>query len=210
MNMNNNFKLNEDYVVDIELLRFEKLVEEREAYEEQFLSMEPPKDMFDYQITEHEYGLEIQELLGLRDDFEEELSDPFELEDRQNQLRDKILIENRERYELNHSSVVIDEFALNDFYDCQIEAREEEELSERNGFDYDYGPEEYGDFIYDQYEEDMYYRLRYLRESQFEKPDCACAYMDYMPNDDGMCDYLDCYDYPDGPDENLGGVIYPF
>ena len=52
MDMYNEFKLKEDYVVDIELLRFERLIEERDAYEEEFFSLEPPTDDFDYMIEE--------------------------------------------------------------------------------------------------------------------------------------------------------------
>ena len=52
MNMKNNIESNVDYVVDVELLRIESLIEERDAYEEEFLSIAPPIEyddvMFDY------------------------------------------------------------------------------------------------------------------------------------------------------------------
>ena len=49
MNMKNN-NLNEDFAGDFELLRIEKLIEEREAYEKEFLSLEPSTAELDYQI----------------------------------------------------------------------------------------------------------------------------------------------------------------
>ena len=72
--------------------------------------------------------------------------------------------------------------------------------------DYDFDFEDYEDM---QYEEELSWDLHYLRESQFEtQSQCGCPYDDYMPNDDGLCDYLDCYDYPEGPNENLSGIKY--
>lgn len=205
MNKDNNIKLNEDYVVDIELLRIESLIEKREEYEEKFFSVEPPFDEFDYIISQYNMELESQEINYIPEDFKEDLENPFELEDRMNQLRDEMLIEEREKYENDPLPIVLDEFALNDFYDFQIEAMEEEEFLKENVYD-DYEPD--FDSEYWQYEEDMFWKLHYLRQTQFEQPKCGCAYMDYMPHDDGLCDYLDCYDYPEGPEENLNGIKF--
>lgn len=209
MNMNNN-NLNEDFAIDIELLRIEKLIEEREAYEKEFLSLEPSTAEFDYRISQHCLELEKLETNYAMNDFEEDLSDSFEYGGLQNQLRDIILINEREEYEAIFFSTIDEELAINDIYECQIAAMEEEGFLELNGYDYDfeYGPEDYNDYIHDQYEEEMFWNLHYLRQSQFEKPKCSCAYMDYMPNDDGFCDYLDCYDYPEGPEENLNGIKF--
>ena len=208
MNMKNN-NLNEDFAGDFELLRIEKLIEERGAYEREFLSMEPYTAEFDYQIFQYELELEDMETNLNSNDFEEDLSDPFELEDLHNLLRDMSLIREREEYEAIHFSTIEANLFREDIFDFQIAAREEESL-EQDGYDcdFEYEPEDYEDYVYDQYEEDMFWNLHYLRESQFEKPKCGCAYMDYMPNDDGFCDYLDCYDYPEGPEENLNGIKF--
>ena len=209
MNMNNN-NLNEDFAVDIELLRIEKLIEEREDYEKEFLSLEPSTAEFDYRISQHCLELEKLETNYAMNDFEEDLFDSFEYGALQNQLRDIILINEREEYEAIFFSTIDEDLAINDIYECQIASMEEEGFLELNGYDYDfeYEPEDYDDYIHDQYEEEMFWNLHYLRQSQFEKPKCSCAYMDYMPNDDGFCDYLDCYDYPEGPEENLNGIKF--
>ena len=208
MNMKNN-NLNEDFAGDFELLRIEKLIEEREDYEKEFLSLEPSTAELDYQIFQYELELEDMETNLNSNDFEEDLSDPFELEDLHNLLRDMSLIREREEYEAIHFSTIEADLFREDIFDFQIAAREEESL-EQDGYDcdFEYEPEDYEDYVYDQYEEDMFWNLHYLRESQFEKPKCGCAYMDYMPNDDGFCDYLDCYDYPEGPEENLNGIKF--
>ena len=207
MNMNNN-NLSDDFAGDFELLRIEKLIEEREAYEREFLSMEPSTAEFNYQIFQYELELEEMETNFNSNDFEEDMSDPFELEDFHNLLRDVGLIREREEYEAVHFSTIEADLFEEGIFDFQIAAREES--LEHDGYDYDlaYEPEDYGDYVYDQYEEDIFWNLHYLRQSQFEKPECGCAYMDYMPHDDGLCDYLDCYDYPEGPQENLNGIKF--
>ena len=53
MNMYNKFEANVENVVDIELLRIEKLIEERESYEAEFFSLEPPADNLDYAISHY-------------------------------------------------------------------------------------------------------------------------------------------------------------
>ena len=204
MNMNNNY-LNEDYVVDIEFLRFEKLIEEREAYEEEFYSMAPPEEDLGYFIEEYEPQIETPEVTCSFEGLEAETV-TFPVEFLQEMLRDEKLIRKMDEHGSKYDDIILDEFALNDIYDFQIAAREKEEFIEMDSYDYE--PEDYGDYEYDQYEEDMFWNLHYLRQSQFEKPKCSCAYMDYMPNDDGFCDYLDCYDYPEGPDENLNGIKF--
>ena len=207
MNMKNN-NLNEDFAGDFELLRIEKLIEEREDYEKEFLSLEPSTAELDYQIFQYELELEDMETNLNSNDFEEDLSDPFELEDLHNLLRDMSLIREREEYEAIHFSTIEADLFREDIFDFQIAAKEESLEQDGYDCDFEYEPEDYEDYVYDQYEEDMFWNLHYLRESQFEKPKCGCAYMDYMPNDDGFCDYLDCYDYPEGPEENLNGIKF--
>ena len=43
--MKTEFELNANYVVDIELLRIEKLIEQRNLYEDEFLSLQPNEEV---------------------------------------------------------------------------------------------------------------------------------------------------------------------
>jgi hypothetical protein len=207
MNRNNKLELKENNAVDIELLRIENLIEEIEDYEEEFFSMEPSNDDLDYIIKQYEQEIIKPELNYNFEEIDDILFDPFDSEDYLNQLHDEKLIRERELYEASEFLYIDDEFAFNDIFDFQITAREEEEFKERNGYDYSFKYEPEDCFYDDEYEDEMYYHLKYLRESQFAVQ-CECPYMDYMPNDDGICDFLDCYDYPEGPEENLCGIKY--
>lgn len=212
MNMNNKFESNEENVVDIELLRIEKLIEEREAYERDFFSFEPPIDKLDYIISRYEMEIEEYETMHILSNHHEDFENSFEFDEYLNQIRDEKLIEERELYEKEYFSTIDEGLVLNDIYDYQIEARQEDEFCEINRYDYDFEHEqEYvPDFDDYEYENEMFYKLLHLKEESLRasKPTCNCAYADYMPNDDGLCDYLDCYDYPEGPEENLCGVKY--
>ena len=209
MNRYNKFESKEENVVDIELLRIEKLIEERESYEAEFFSLEPPADNLDNIISKYCMEIECHAVLN---NLEDDLDDPFEFEEYLNQIRDERLIEEREAYEKEYFSIADENGVLDDIFEYRIASREEEEFIQINGYEYDfnYEPEYEPDFEFDQYEEDMFYELLYLKqESQMaSQQSCSCAYMDYMPNDDGLCDYLDCYDYPEGPDENLCGIKF--
>ena len=136
----------------------------------------------------------------------------FEFEDYMNQLRDENLIKEREAYEKAYFSTIDENVELNNIFEHQIASREEVEFIEINGYDYDfkYEPEFDPDFVFDQYEDDMFYKLYYLKQESLmaSQESCSCAYMDYMPNDNGLCDNLDCYDYPEGPEENLCGIKF--
>lgn len=210
MKMHTQNKVIGENVVDIELLRIEKLIEEREAYEKEFFSMAYPAEDINYLIEEYVPQMETLEVPCILNDSKVDIFNPFVDEFCHEWLRNEILIKEREEYESMYIDSIFDDFAVNDIFDCQISAMEEEDFIERDGYEYDYNFEEenYEDYIYDEYEEDMFWNLHYLRQSQFEKPKCGCAYMDYMPHDDGLCDYMDCYDYPDGPDENLNGIKF--
>lgn len=202
-------------MIDVESLRNKKLIEEREMYENDFISIE---DIMKSDELDYYWGLQYEEyLIG---EFESELDFyndnlngfiyPFEDEDFLIQLRDEKLIKERESYEKDYFKFV--DFPDKDIFDFQISAREGEFI-DVNEYDYDfeYAPEVYSDFEdyeYYQYEEDMYWKLFYLKKSQFTTPECRCTDLDYMPHDDGLCDYMDCYDYPEGPNENLCGMKY--
>ena len=204
MNMYNENELNRNYVVDIELLRMEILIEQQENYEKEFLSIESPTYELDYHILQYESLIENYEINCPTDDFEEEFDYLFEQEDSLMNMRDEVLIKeygNEESFEF-----IGLEFIDEDIFDYQIESFEQDNFLEETVPDYDFDPEDYEDM---QYEEEMSWDLHYLRESQFETQSrCGCPYDDYMPNDDGLCDYLDCYDYPEGPNENLSGIKY--
>ena len=184
MDIYNEFELNVDFAVDVEFLCMETLIEEREIYEKEFFTLNPS---------------DIEHIKNQETELFYDLFNPFEIEDHQNQLRDEILIEEQDKYE---SSIFNDSFSEIDFYDVQISAWDEDEFIEADipNEDFDFEIEDY------QYEEEMFWYLHYLKQDQFEQSKCSCAYLDYLPNDDGFCDYLDCYDYPEGPDENLEGV----
>lgn len=204
MNMYNENELNRNYVVDIELLRMEILIEQQENYEKEFLSIESPTDELDYHILQFESLIENYEINCPTDDFEDEFDYLFEQEDSLTNMRDEVLIKeygNEESFEF-----IGLEFIDEDIFDYQIESFEQDNFLEEIVPDYDFDPEDYEDM---QYEEELSWELHYLRESQFEtQSQCGCPYDDYMPNDDGLCDYLDCYDYPEGPNENLSGIKY--
>ena len=204
MNMYNENELNRNYVVDIELLRMEILIEQQENYEKEFLSIESPTDELDYHILQYESLIENYEINCPTDDFEEEFDYLFEQEDSLMNMRDEVLIK---EYGNEKSFEFIGlEFIDEDIFDYQIESFEQDNFLEETVPDYDFDPEDYEDM---QYEEEVSWDLHYLRESQFEtQSQCSCPYDDYMPNDDGLCDYLDCYDYPEGPNENLSGIKY--
>ena len=194
MNMYNENELNMDYEVDVELLRMEILIEERENYENEFFSTEHVDEEFEYQILQYESQIENNEHNYPMDD---------ELEYRI--LQYESLIEN---YEINCPTdeefdyLFEQEDSLMDMRDeLLIKEHERGESFESITFDFNLD-----DYDHMQYEENMFWKLHYLRKSQFNVSSCGCPYNDYMPNDDGLCDYLDCYDYPEGPNENLSGI----
>lgn len=204
MNMYNETELNRNYVVDIELLRMEILIEQQENYEKELLSIEYPTEELDYLTCQYESLIENYEINCPTDDFEEEFDYLFEQEDSLMNMRDEVLIKEHESGE--SFEFIGLEFIDEDLFEFQIESMEKDKYIEENFQDFDFDPEDYEDM---QYEEDMSWNLHYLRESQFEtQSQCGCPYDDYMPNDDGLCDYLDCYDYPEGPNENLSGIKY--
>lgn len=181
---------------DMESLRNETLIEERQNYENDFISIVDimKSEELDY-YTGPKYEEYFEETTKSEAAFYKDESFDFdylfECEDNLIQQRDEILIRQRLEYEKSYFKHVED-----DIFDFQIESMEEEKSSQENDSYYDYEIEDYEDYTYDQYEEDMFYHLLYLKKSQFEAPGCNCPYSDYMPNDDGLCDYLDCYDYP--------------
>ena len=217
MYRNNVIQLNEMEnfdVVDIELLRIEKLIEEQLDYEEGFLSMETtPIEEFNHTISQYENEIEKQELeyqYSQFDDLEDDFVNPFGYEDYLIEKRDEMLIKEREEYESNF--LIVDEnVVLDNIYNFQIASLLQEDFIEENEYDYDFKYEnEFDDYEYDEYEEAMFWELFYLKETpHFMEPAyCGSSLLDYVPNDD-VFDNLDCYDYPEGPDENLCGVKIP-
>ena len=214
MDMYNKIKSNDvDNVdfVDVELLRIERLIEERETYEQQFFSLESPApDEFHHIVLQYENEIEPQEPeyeYSKMEYFEEDDFYQFEFEDYLLELRDERLIEERKEYEASFFSCIDEISSLEKIYAHQIASREQVEFLEEDCYGYD--EEDYGSYEYDQYEEEMFWELHYLRQNQFRTPKpCECIDLDYMPYDDNICDYLDCYDYPEGPEENLCGVKY--
>lgn len=175
-------------MIDIEMLRIEKLIEEREEYENSFFSMEPKlNDELTLQFT--------YEIIQEPSDYKLELLEPFE--DYFNNLRDEKLIEEREFYEIKYFKNLTKEIIEKDLLDCLIESYEEPNYLE-------FKFESFDDDFYDDYFEDYY-----VEEPVFVKKTCCDCNLDYMPNDN-LFDNLDCYDYPEGPNENLNGIIFYF
>ena len=205
MNMyNDNFNEMETFD-DEEFMRMEALIEERDAYEEEFFSMEPSHDEQYFRQLELYLEIAEPEVNFIPDDLEEDIDYPFEMEDYFNVLRDERLIKEREAYEAKFiSSIPYEGFASNDLIEYQVESMDEEEFFDRNGYGYDFSYEpEFTDFDYGMPDYELYHERHYI-----EPESCNCAYMDYMPNDYGFNDCLECYDYPEGPEENLCGIKY--
>ena len=104
--------------------------------------------------------------------------------------RDEQLIKEREEYEKEFFSQIVDEMIKSDALDKLI--------SDRlhyidNHFDFEPSPE--------------YQHLEELYCQEFDSDYQNKNYQDYMSDDD--FDNLDEYDYPEGPDENINGINYP-
>lgn len=194
-------------MIDMESLRNEKLIEERQNYENDFISISDimKSEELDY-YTAPQFEVYFEKTPESEAPNLDDFDYSFEVEDRFIQKRDEILIKEHEAYEKNNFEDIDFDLIFDDIFDHQIKAFEQDTFLEEIVPDYDFDFEDYEDM---QYEEDMSWDLHYLRESQFEtQSQCGCPYDDYMPNDDGLCDYLDCYDYPEGPNENLSGIKY--
>jgi hypothetical protein len=168
-------------MLDIEMLRIEKLIVEREAYENAFFSMEPNDIEFELTIPQFD---DCQEFIVEPFNYEDELIEPFE--DYLEKLREEKLISERIAYEMEYSK------KLN--YKI-IEGNSESLTEPYSKPDYHLLP------YYDMYPDDFFDHCP-VEEPTFRKPSCNWGDMDYMPNDDS---YEDCYYYPDG--DLLG--IYP-
>ena len=194
-------------MIDMESLRNEMLIEERQNYENDFISIADimKSEELDY-YTGPQFEVYFEKTLESEAPNLDDFDYSFEFEDRLIQQRDEILIKEHEAYEKNNFEDIDLDLIVDDIFDYQIESFKEDSFLEEIVPDYDFDPEDYEDM---QYEEELSWDLHYLRESQFETQSrCGCPYDDYMPNDDGLCDYLDCYDYPEGPNENLSGIKY--
>lgn len=108
--------------------------------------------------------------------------------------RDEKLIREREEYEKEFFSHVVEAMMENEAFDKLI-AERFEYIDEH--FDFEPSPayEELEEFYYSKYD-----------PVEIEKN--ARQTESYMPNDDGMYDDMADYDYPEGVEENLNGQIY--
>ena len=127
-------------MIDVESLRNKKLIEEREMYENDFISIEDimKSDELDYygclQYEEYLIG-EFESELDFYNDNLNGFIYPFEDEDFLIQLRDEKLIKERESYEKDYFKFV--DFPDKDIFDFQISAREGEFI-DVNEYDYDF------------------------------------------------------------------------
>ena len=111
-------------------------------------------------------------------------------------LRNKKLIEEREEYEANFFSMIVDEM----FENNQID----ELIAERMDFiedSFDFEPSDEYEYL-----EELYYRENEHVES-FDDGDGFIR--TFSPGEDPF-DKIPDIDYPDGPSENIGGTVNPF
>ena len=172
---------------DREMLRNEKLIEERMDYEKSFLSMEPNDSEFEFTVSNYCTGH-----VAIEEAFDFELAEP--LDDYLDQLRDEKLIDERISYEIECLKDFEGAEIKRDFVDYQIEAYLEPD------FEFDLEMDDY-DLDFDYFEDSPF--DCYWEEPNLRKPRCGCD-RDYMPHDD-YDDASECYFYPDG---SLLG-IYP-
>lgn len=171
---------------DMEVLRNQQLIEEREIYENNFIRVEDimKSDEMDYYTCPkfEEYFLED----FVYDDIIEELDLEFDFEDYLENLRVEQLIEEREAYEMQYFSIQ-KETPESDLLDFLIESFEED----------NYCPE------YDYYD---YYDDYYFEEYNMDAAYCGGRLYGYIVDDN---ESFEEFDYPEGPDENIGGFKYP-
>ena len=173
-------------MVDIEMLRIEKLIEEREAYEKAFFSMEPIVNDENLElINDFEFTYEV---IFEEFEFDEDLHEPAE--DYFEKLREEKLIKERIIYE-------IDYFKDLDYNIIEIDLDKLTEPYEEP--DYDLGAD------FEMYFDDFFDSLP-IEEPTFTKLDYCWCDEDYLPHD--YYDNQECYDYPEGPKENLCGIIH--
>lgn len=166
-------------MIDVENVRNMLMIEERQAYENDFIAIEDilKSEEIDYTIFHHEYE-------------NESVRYTFDCEDYYLNLRDEKLIAERESYEASYLSDSVEKDTL----DYIIESFDEFEY---NHFEFD----EYIDYEPVEYCYDCY------NHNQLEAAYCANHIIGYPINDDPFEVIEDC-DYPEGPNENINGFIY--
>ena len=179
-------------MIDIEMLRIEKLIEEREDYENAFFAME--SNLKELDLTNYQFNYEI---IHKEFDFEDELNEPLDY-DYLDKLRDEKLIKERQIYEIDYSKNFNIEIIEKDLLDHIIESYNESDFLE---FDF----ESYEEVYFEDYF-DYCYGGYYVEHPK--RPSCGDD-LDYMPHDN-LFDNMDCYDYPESPNENLNGIIFTF
>lgn len=171
---------------DIEELRNEKLIEEREIYENEFIRVEDimKSDEIDYYTCPkfEEYFLED----FVYDDIVEEFDLEFDFEDYLENLRIEQLIEEREAYEMQYFSIQ-KETPQSDLLDLLIESYERYDYCP----DYNYVDDCFHDYYFEEYNMDAAY--------------CGGRLYGYIVDDNESFEELD---YPEGPDENIDGFRY--
>lgn len=173
---------------DRDILRNQQLIEEREIYENNFISIEDiiKSDEMDYyncpQYENYISGtFEIEDIPC--DNFNVDLE--FDLDDYLDQLRDEQLIEERQAYEIQYFSRIPEEAVQSDALDILTDSFEKIFCCP----DYD---DYYEDFYFEEYNMDAAY--------------CGNRLFGYIVDDN---ESFEEFDYPEGPDENLCGFRYP-
>lgn len=173
---------------DSEVLHNRVLIEEREEYENSFISVEDiiKSDEMDFQIKNYMY-LEEKFEIG------QFYLDDFDFEEYMLELHYEQLIEERLSYE-KEALLDIDDYP--DYFDNLIESHD-------FGYDYD-------DWDYNQVPEYYDYELEedYVEEISMDAAYCGNAIYGYVVEDDVFDSFCE-YDYPEDPCENICGIICP-
>lgn len=178
---------------DFENIRNEQLIEEREVYENSFFDIRDIQKSEELNYTIEQYEIFSEEnSFFFEDDFACEFDMEFDVEDYFLQLRDEQLIEMQEAYEELELSNIPEEAFQKDSLDILIES---------------YEHPSYDDYEFEYYEDSEIY-LDYEERDYMQSAYSCNGFMDYVPNE-GPFDRLDGCDYPEGPDENLGGFKFP-
>lgn len=197
------------------------MIEEREIYENGFvdeIAISKSEEM-DYQIDQFEFIQERFERMEIfTDDYQrEEIDTGFALEDYFDELRDEQMIE-RKLAEMEYLESIIDEhYADYDPLDAQIDSYNQDCFSFDDYVEYlidDYCTDCF-DHFFDDYKDDCFDNFFddygddcYVEEIDMDAAYCGSCMFGYVVSEDEF-DSLDGCDYPEGPDENLGGFRYP-
>lgn len=186
---------------DMEVLRNRQMIEEREIYENSFISIEDiiKSDEVEFQIAKYVFSHDMFEINEFyMNDFDWE----FGRRDYLNQLRDEKMILEMQADELSLLSDIEHFYAEQDFLHAQIEEYDKEieyQIEEHFNLYSCISEVDFYDFRYDEY---------YFDEINMDGAYCGGGLSGYEVEVDPF-DSFNEIDYPEGPSENLNGFKYP-